>query len=111
MSLLANLGVITSEVTLSLYPILIKNIPTNFNTQLLLRFLVFTLASLLFYSGQKIEIGKSLLYGLLTIFHVVVSYAAFSNLSAGTAMSLFYTYPIMNIIAGILFLGEKLSLY
>ena len=111
MSLLANLGVITSEVTLSLYPILIKNIPTNFNTQLLLRFLVFTLASLLFYSGQKIEIGKSLLYGLLTIFHVVVSYAAFSNLSAGTAMSLFYTYPIMNVIAGILFLGEKLSLY
>ena len=111
MSLLGNLGVITSEITLSLYPILIKNIPTNFHTQLLSRFLVFSVGALIFYTGQKIDISKSLLYGILTIFHVVVSYAAFSNLSAGTAMSLFYTYPIMNVIAGILFLGEEISIY
>jgi drug/metabolite transporter (DMT)-like permease len=38
-----------------------------------------------------------------------MSYTAFSNLSAGTSMSLFYTFPIMNIIAGILFLGETIS--
>ena len=111
MSLLGNLGVITSEITLSLYPILIKNIPTNFHTQLLSRFLVFSIGALIFYTGQKIDISKSLIYGCLTIFHVVVSYLAFSNLSAGTAMSLFYTYPIMNVIAGVLFLGEELSVY
>ena len=101
-------GVILSEILLSLYPILIKVVPTNLNTQLLSRFLVFTIASLVFYSGQKINIGKSLLYGFLTIFHVVASYTAFSNLSAGTATSLFYTYPIMNLIGG-LFLGESIS--
>lgn len=111
MSIIGNLGVITSEVTLSLYPILIKNIPTNFHTQLLSRFLLFTIGAFVFYTGQKIHIFKSLLYGLLTIFHVVVSYLAFSNLSAGTAMSLFYTYPIMNVVAGILFLGEELSIH
>jgi drug/metabolite transporter (DMT)-like permease len=109
MSLAGNLSVIISEVVLSLYPILVKVVPTNFDTGLLSRFAVFTAATLLFYTGQKIEIGKSLLYGLVTIFHVVMSYTAFSNLSSGTAMALFYTYPIMNVIAGILFLGESIS--
>ena len=109
MSIIPNLGIITSEVALSLYPILIKVVPTNFDTQLLARFGVFTFASLLFYTNQPVNIFKSLLYGILTIFHVVVSYIAFSNLSAGTAISLFYTYPIMNVIAGILFLKETIS--
>jgi drug/metabolite transporter (DMT)-like permease len=31
-------------------------------------------------------------------------------LSAGTAMTLFYTYPLMNVIAGYFFLGEYISL-
>lgn len=72
MSLAGNLSVIISEVVLSLYPILVKVVPTNFDTGLLSRFAVFTAATLLFYTGQKIEIGKSLLYGLVTIFHVVI---------------------------------------
>jgi len=109
MSLVGNTSVVISEVLLSLYPILVKVVPTNFDTGLLSRFAVFTAASLLFYSGQPIHLGKVFLYGLVTLFHVVTSYTAFSNLSAGTAMSLFYTYPIMNIVAGLLFLGETIS--
>jgi drug/metabolite transporter (DMT)-like permease len=106
-----DLGVVFSETILSLYPILIKIVPTNFDTQLLSRFGVFTFASLLLYSGQRINVLQMLIYGAVTIFHVVASYAAFSSLSAGTAMALFYTYPIMNVIAGILFLGETFSLH
>ena len=109
MSLLGNTSVVISEVLLSLYPILVKVVPTNFDTGLLSRFAIFTAASLVFYSGQPIHLGKVFLYGLVTLFHVVVSYTAFSNLSAGTSMSLFYTYPIMNIVAGLLFLGETIS--
>jgi len=109
MSLVGNTSVVISEVLLSLYPILVKVVPTNFDTGLLSRFAVFTAASLVFYSGQPIHLGKVFLYGLVTLFHVIVSYTAFSNLSAGTSMSLFYTYPIMNIIAGLLFLGETIS--
>jgi len=109
MSLVGNTSVVISEVLLSLYPILVKVVPTNFDTGLLSRFAVFTAASLLFYSGQPIHLGKVFLYGLVTLFHVVTSYTAFSNLSAGTSMSLFYTYPIMNIVAGLLFLGETIS--
>jgi drug/metabolite transporter (DMT)-like permease len=106
--MLGDLGVVFSEVILSLYPILIKIVPTNFDTQLLARFGTFTFASLLFYSGQPLHIGKMLLYGAVTIFHVVASYSAFSSLTAGTAMALFYTYPIMNVIAGNLFLNESI---
>ena len=109
MSLVGNTSVVISEVLLSLYPILVKVVPTNFDTGLLSRFAVFTAASLVFYSGQPIHLGKVFLYGLVTLFHVIVSYTAFSNLSAGTSMSLFYTYPIMNIIAGLLFSGETIS--
>ena len=109
MSLVGNTSVVISEVLLSLYPILVKVVPTNFDTGLLSRFAIFTAASLVFYSGQPIHLGKVFLYGLVTLFHVVVSYTAFSNLSAGTSMSLFYTYPIMNIVAGLLFLGETIS--
>jgi drug/metabolite transporter (DMT)-like permease len=109
MSLVGNTSVVISEVLLSLYPILVKVVPTNFDTGLLARFGVFTAASLIFYSGQPIHLGKLFLYGFITLFHVVVSYIAFSNVSAGTSMSLFYTYPIMNIVAGILFLGETIS--
>ena len=108
--MLGDLGVVFSEVILSLYPILIKIVPTNLNTQLLSRFGIFTLASALFYSGQPLNIGTMLFYGAVTVFHVIASYAAFSALSAGTAMALFYTYPIMNVIAGNLFLGETFSL-
>lgn len=110
MSLIGSPGVIISEIILSLYPILIKIIPTNFDTQLLTRFGFFTLGALFFYNNQEINIARSFLYGFLTIFHVSASYIAFSNLSAGTAMALFYTYPIMNIIAGILLFGESISL-
>ena len=106
---MGNTSVVISEVLLSLYPILVKVVPTNFDTGLLSRFAIFTAASLVFYSGQPIHLGKVFLYGLVTLFHVVVSYTAFSNLSAGTSMSLFYTYPIMNIVAGLLFLGETIS--
>lgn len=109
--MIGDIGVVFSEIILSLYPILIKIVPTNFDTQLLSRFGVFTALSLLFYSGQTINIYKMLLYGLITIFHVTTSYAAFSALSAGTAMALFYTYPVMNVIAGSLFLNETFSLY
>uniref|UniRef100_A0A6C0D9M6 EamA domain-containing protein n=1 Tax=viral metagenome TaxID=1070528 RepID=A0A6C0D9M6_9ZZZZ len=107
--MIGDFSVVFSEIILSLYPILIKIVPTNFDTQLLSRFGVFTLAPLLFYSSQQFNIIKLFLYGAITLFHVVVSYAAFSSLSAGTAMALFYTYPIMNVIAGVLFLNESVS--
>jgi drug/metabolite transporter (DMT)-like permease len=47
---------------------------------------------------------------IMNLVHIGSSYASYRNLSAGSALALFYTYPFMNILAGYLFLGEKVSL-
>jgi drug/metabolite transporter (DMT)-like permease len=110
--------VIGSEVFLALYPILIKLVPTNLTTQLVARFLVFSGLGFLLAKGADIQESwftpsgalTSLLFGCLSLFHVGVSYYSFSRLPAGTAMSLFYTYPIWILLGAILFLKEPFSL-
>jgi drug/metabolite transporter (DMT)-like permease len=108
--------VIGSESILSLYPILIKSIPTNIPTQLFSRLVTYSVAGgavaskedLLGAFGSVNAIAKSLALGLLTCAHVYVSYVAFSSLSAGVAMALFYTYPIWNLILGKLLYSEAI---
>lgn len=109
--------VIGSESILSLYPILIKSIPTNLPTQIFSRLVTYSLAGgavaskddILATFGTVNAFMKSLALGLLTCTHVYVSYVAFSSLSAGVAMALFYTYPIWNIIVGKVFFGEAIN--
>ncbi len=116
----ANSGiVIGSEIFLALYPILIKLVPTNLTTQLVARFLVFAGLGAAFAKPSALQETwftpsgalTSLLFGTLTLFHVGVSYYSFSKLPAGTAMSLFYTYPIWILLGAIFFLDEPFSLF
>jgi drug/metabolite transporter (DMT)-like permease len=110
-------SVLYSELILSLYPILIKTVNTNIFTQILARFFVFPALALVFGStydfksiwGDPYEIFVGILHNLLNLGHVAVSYISFKNLSVGSAISLFYLYPIFNIIAGTLLFGEYLS--
>jgi drug/metabolite transporter (DMT)-like permease len=112
------LSVFYSELVLSLYPILIKTVNTNIFTQILARFIVFPVLALTFGSisdfssiwSNPYEIFVAILHNLLNLGHVAASYISFKNLHVGTAVSLFYLYPIFNIIAGILLFGESLSL-
>lgn len=111
------LSVLFSESVLSLYPILIKSYSTNLYTQTLIRFLMYSFSSLLI--GGLSPLYKSyqstssyiynFLYGSLNIIHVISSYIAFTYLPAGIAMSLFYTYPLWNIIGSFIFLKEKIN--
>jgi drug/metabolite transporter (DMT)-like permease len=111
------LSVLYSELVLSLYPILIKSVNTNIFTQILVRFIVFPVLALVFGStydfksiwGNPYEAFIGILQGLLNLGHVAVSYISFKTLSVGSAISLFYLYPIFNLIAGSLLFGEKLS--
>jgi len=48
--------------------------------------------------------------GLLNLAHISVSYKAFSDLSPGNAMAIFYTYPIWNIIGAWIILGEVIPM-
>jgi drug/metabolite transporter (DMT)-like permease len=111
-------AILYSELVLSLYPILIKSVNTNIFTQILARFIVFPILALTFGSaydfraiwGNPYETFVALLHGLLNLGHIAASYISFKNLHVGTAISLFYMYPIFNVIAGSLLFGEKLSL-
>lgn len=113
------LSVLYSELVLSLYPILIKTVNTNLFTQILARFLVFPVLAFVFGStydfkaiwGNPYEAFVAILHSVLSLGHVATSYISFKELHVGTAISLFYLYPIFNIIAGAILFGESLSLF
>jgi drug/metabolite transporter (DMT)-like permease len=108
----ATAAVFFSETVLSLYPILIKKIPTNLDTQTLARFLIYPLAALVvggfkpllnaYSHGTATNIGL----GTINVAHIATSYLAFQQLPAGIAMSLFYTYPLWNLIGASIVFGE-----
>ena len=112
-------AVLYGELVLSLYPILIKTVPTNIFTQILARFIAFPVLALAFGSATEFssiwsspyEAFIGILYNIINLGHIAVSYISFKNLEPGTAISLFYLYPIFNIIAGYLLFNESLSLF
>jgi drug/metabolite transporter (DMT)-like permease len=109
--------VVGSEIVLALYPILIKLVPTNLWTQLLARFLVYTVLAGFLADWSNIRdtwltaagASTSLLFGSLSLVHVFFSYFAFSRLPVGEAMSLFYTYPVWNLLGATVLFGESFS--
>lgn len=111
-----DITVVLSEIVLSLYPILIKLVPTDLGTQILARMGTFAALALPFLKGEEL-LGifssplEFFIKGVLNLTHVETSYTAFKNLSAGSAMALFYLYPIFNLIAGYFFFHETISVF
>jgi drug/metabolite transporter (DMT)-like permease len=107
--------VFASEITLASYPILIKQVPTNLWTQVVSRMGVYGLMSFLAMMAKepgqlsKIIPTQMVGAGLLNLLHVGTSYKAFKDLPAGNAMSIFYAYPIWNLLGAWIFLGEKIA--
>jgi drug/metabolite transporter (DMT)-like permease len=107
---------LTSEVILSAYPLLIKLVHVSVVLQTGLRMAVFAglafvaatltgtpLAAATFLSKETIATG------FLNLIHVFTSYTAFEQLTGGNAMALFYTYPVWNILVAMVFLKEKIA--
>lgn len=111
---LPEITTITSEVVLSLYPILIKVVDTGLDTQIIARLATFAACSgILGFGTVPITlsgIGLFLFLGLLNLTHITTSYQAFKDLPAGPAMALFYTYPFLNLFLAWLILGEEVKL-
>ena len=109
--------VLASEAALALYPILIKTVPTNLSTQVLSRLLVYSGLAYFFATdtdvlmtwGNAQGILRSSMLGVLTLAHIGSSYYAFQELPTGVSMSLFYTYPIWNVLGAALLFGESFS--
>jgi drug/metabolite transporter (DMT)-like permease len=112
------IAVLLSEATLSLYPILIKNVHTDLATQLFFRLGTYSALSagladkkdIISTWGSVPSALSSIAYGFMNLIHIGSSYIGFAELPAGTAMALFYTYPFFNIIAGVLLLGEDFKM-
>ena len=121
-----NILLIIAEILLSSYPQLIKLVNTNLFSQLSIRFITFAILGLLFTflfdcnisSGLGAILKTVFTYsfwqyislGLISILHVVTSYSAFHLLSSGISSTLFYTYPLFNIIGRILLYGEHIPI-
>lgn len=107
--------VLFSEVVLSAYPILIKKVVASTFLQTGIRMATFSgLAALAaFVTGTPLSglsLKEVMATGLLNLIHVGSSYTAFEALAAGNAMSLFYTYPVWNILGAALIFKEKIPL-
>lgn len=113
----AILTTVLAEIALALHPIIIKEIPASLTTQLLARLGTYGTLSLALATpserketwGSPSSSLSSLALGLMNIVHIASSYISYALLPAGSALALFYTYPFMNILAGVLFLGDSVS--
>ena len=108
---------IGSEIALSLYPQLIKLVSVDIDIQVVVRFITYStlaLVSLFTFSSNSIKEIKnipwinSIIMGCVNILHVVSSYYSFSVLSSGFSYSLFYTYPIFNLLGRSICNNEKI---
>ena len=107
--------ILTSEIALASYPILIKSVPTNLWTQIVSRMAVYGGLSFITLLTDRKQLASVDPYGLaggglLNLLHITTSYKAFSDLPAGNAMAIFYAFPIWNLIGAYFLLGETIPI-
>lgn len=90
-------SLIISEALLSLYPVLIKSTNSSLVSQTFYRLITATLVCYPFISISLTD-AISNMVSLVYMVHIFTSYVGFQNLEVGTALTLFYTYPIINVI-------------
>lgn len=100
--------VIISQLLTGVYSWLIKTVPTNLSTHLLVRMLSFSSAafSMAFISGKTFNPSLShlLLMGALNAIHIFSSFYAYSQLPTTVSIPLFYIYPLINVLLSTIFL-------
>jgi len=121
------LPLIGSEVALSLYPQLIKLIPTTIEVQVAVRCITYSILAIIGYcitrntqttqskttitsSTNSLTFTSGLIMGIVTIMHIISSYMCFNILSSGVGYSIFYMYPIFNLIGRTLIYNEKIDI-
>lgn len=95
-------SVILAETLMNMYPLSVKMISSNLFTKTFVRMGTFAGLSSLFASSsilsKTITNPAFYLISFLQIIHVLASYTGFANLDVGTAMTIFYIYPLLNIV-------------
>ena len=111
-----------SEIALSLYPQLIKLIPSTIEIQVATRCITYSILAIIGYYITKqnktnityntnvLSFTKtSIVMGLVNIIHIISSYMCFNTLSSGVGYSIFYIYPIFNLLGRTLIYNEKID--
>ena len=119
-----SIPLIGSEIALSLYPQLIKLVPTTIEIQVAVRCITYSILAIIGYyithrnvdSDKKTKVhlmnyvSMGLSMGIVNIIHIISSYMCFNILSSGVSYSIFYTYPIFNLLGRTLFYNEKIDI-
>jgi len=102
-------AIVSAESILALTPIAIKKSPLDPVSAIWSRILSSALIAYTLTSDRSLtsnELGGAAVLGYTNLLHIASSYEAFRNLPAGQAMSIFYTYPLWNLIFSSVFRGE-----
>ena len=105
---------IISQLLTGVYSWLVKSVPTNLSTQLLVRMSTFSGAALLmaFISGKSFSpsLAHLLSMGTLNAVHILSSFYAYSQLPTTVSIPLFYIYPLINVFLSTIFLKTSFSI-
>ena len=122
------LPLLGSEIALSLYPQIIKLIPTTIEVQVAVRCITYSILAIIGYyittNNKTILSAKSdtttntntfsltsgIFMGIVNIIHIISSYMCFNILSSGVGYSIFYIYPIFNLLGRTLLYNEKINI-
>jgi len=102
-------AIVSAESILALTPIAVKKSPLDPISAIWSRILSSAILAYALTSDRSLqlnELGGAAVLGFSNLLHVASSYDAFRNLPVGQAMSIFYTYPLWNLVFSSLFRGE-----
>jgi len=101
MYLYMSFSLVTGEALLSLYPVLVKSVRVDLLTHTMTRLLTTTIICYPFLSSSMGNVVSNLsthIVSILYLIHIYVSYVGFRSLEIGVALTLFYTYPLINVL-------------
>ena len=122
------LPLLGSEIALSLYPQLIKLIPTTIEVQVAVRCITYSILAIIGYyittnnktsilpitttksTNSTLSLTSSIVMGIVNIIHIISSYTCFNILSSGVGYTIFYIYPIFNLLGRTLIYNEKINM-
>lgn len=114
MSLIPSLSLLTGEALLSLYPVLIKSVDVGLLPQTLIRLITTSIVCYPFTSISAINVLTDLSHHIVSfiyVIHILASYVGFRDLDVGVAITLFYTYPIINVLINGLFITKIIDFH
>jgi drug/metabolite transporter (DMT)-like permease len=94
-----SIDLVGAEGLMSLYPVVVKKTTTSLLTQTMVRLVTSMVACYPFITSTT-SIGQlsAHIVSWLYVFHIFASYIGFTHLNVGTSLTIFYLYPLVNVL-------------